>query len=104
MSDYDRQILESLVEVKTKVESMHEDLLRNRKMHEEHYLQMNEAMDKIGANSRLIGILEAKQESTQSELRDHKDNHWKFAGYILSFAGAVGGGIAWIIDRFGGKQ
>lgn len=61
-----------------------------------------DTLDKIGANSRVIGILEANQDTLKDRLKSHIDGHWKVTGLVLTLAGMIGGAVSWVWGQLKG--
>lgn len=111
LTPLEHQLFEKIHEVNDRgirmeqsIEYIKESIERSNRMHKEHYDFMKESTERRGLiDSRLVEVKEMAK-GTAAELREHKEDHKWTAGFLLSAAAAVGGAVAWALDKFGGRH
>lgn len=111
MTPLEHQIFEKIHEVNDRgirmeqsIEYIKDAIERSNRMHKDHYDFMKESTERRGMiDSRLVEVKEMAK-NTSAELREHKDDHKWTAGFLMSGAAAIGGAVAWFLDKLGGKH
>ena len=76
-----------------------EEVERSRMMHKQHYDNIAQTLEKVGANSRVLGILEASFEAHKKDYADHVSSRWKIGTMLLTLMALISGGATWLVDH-----